>query len=460
MNLYISYRRTDAAVRAARLAESLTQRLGKGAVTWDADLLEAGADFRAQVTRAVDQADAMLVVIGPRWLQQNDATGRPRIHAADDVVQLEIAQALRLGKRVVPVLVDGASMPAPGDLPASLQSLACANPLVVYDTSWEAGVNRIVAALRSDKAASADEQFDRTGELVLRDILTGPAPSAPAPAASAPRARSRSMVLWIGAALALLAFLVCAWVLLREGPPFLSKPPVKGEVPSTVQKPIPPPSTSVTPPAMPPTKSKTIPPAIEPTAPTPTTSGPAYWMFGLVMLLLAMATALFAWSRLRAPRQVTVAGSAGAHVPKVATYAANDTFDVFVSHANEDQALAQDIVSRLEPRWRCWIAPRDIPPGVTSWAGPIVEGIARSRVFLVIISSSSIQSKEVLREVTLANEENVHLMPVRIDDTPLSTHLRYFFATVQRMDAAGWARERILADVSAGIGKLMQAPAE
>lgn len=450
MKLYVSYRRTDGAVRAARLAESLAQRLGKGTVTWDGDLLEAGADFRAQATRAVAQADAMLVVIGPRWLQRGEATDWPRIHDADDAVHQEIAQALSLGKRVVPVLVDQARMPAPGDLPEPLQALAGTQALVIHDTSWEAGVNRIVSALRPDKAASADEQFDRTGELVLRDLLTAPAPAAPRPGAHS-RSVARAVVPWILAGLALLVVLSVGWYLLR-GSQTSKLPP---QVDSSVQAP----KATPTPPIQPPVKS-TVPPPVQPPQQTPTSADYGYWLFGLVMLLLAMATALFAWSRFRTPRRVVPVTSAGAHVPRVATYAADDKFDVFVSHAQEDQALAQDIVSRLEPRWRCWIAPRDIPPGVTSWAGPIVEAIARSHVFLVIVSNSSIQSKEVLREVTLANEENLRLMPVRIDEAPLSTHLRYFFATVQRMEAIGWARERILTDVSDGIGKLMQGATE
>lgn len=449
MNLYVSCRRSDAAVRAARLAGSLAQRLGKGRVTWDADLLEAGEDFRAQVTRAVAQADAMLVVIGPRWLQLNESTGRPRIHDPDDAVRHEIAQALSRGKRVLPVLVDQAIMPAPGDLPEPLQALARTHALVIHETSWEAGVNRIVSALRSDKAVSAEEQFDRTGELVLRDILTGPAPATARPRANSPSV-ARAVVPWILAALVLLLVLSVGWYFLRGSQ--TSKLPPQSD--SSVQAP----KATPTPPIRPPSKS-TVPPA-EPPLQARTSEDYGYWFFGLVMLLLAIATAVFAWIRFRAPRGVVPGTSAGAHVPRVATYAADDKFDVFVSHAKEDQALAQDIVSRLEPRWRCWIAPRDIPPGVTSWAGPIVEAIARSHVFLVIVSDSSIQSKEVLREVTLANEENLRLMPLRIDEAPLSTHMRYFFATVQRLEVIGWARERILADVSDGIGKLMRGTTE
>lgn len=59
----------------------------------------------------------MLALIGAAW------AGGDRIHDDGDFVRLEIAQALASGKKLIPVLVDGASMPARHDLPADISDL-------------------------------------------------------------------------------------------------------------------------------------------------------------------------------------------------------------------------------------------------------------------------------------------------------------------------------------------------
>ena len=63
----------------------------------------------------------LLVVIGPRWLA---AEGKPGWRAGDpkDWVRLEIELAIKRGIRVIPVLVNGARMPSPGELPPSLRA--------------------------------------------------------------------------------------------------------------------------------------------------------------------------------------------------------------------------------------------------------------------------------------------------------------------------------------------------
>ena len=93
------------------------------------------------------------------------------------------------------------------------------------------------------------------------------------------------------------------------------------------------------------------------------------------------------------------------------------------------------MVRALELQGRsCWFAYRDIPPGVPSWAEPIVTAIAGSRLVLVLLTAHSIPSMEVMREVTLAADEKIPLLPVSLDGTPLSPGLRYFFVAGQRLE--------------------------
>lgn len=112
--------------------------------------------------------------------------------------------------------------------------------------------------------------------------------------------------------------------------------------------------------------------------------------------------------------------------------------DIFVSYSSEDRPLVERIVASIESESRrCWVAYRDIPPGVPAWAEPIVTAIASSRLVLVLLTTNSIPSIEVLREVTLAADERIPLLPVTLDRTPLSAGLRYYFVAGQRLDLSG-----------------------
>lgn len=116
---------------------------------------------------------------------------------------------------------------------------------------------------------------------------------------------------------------------------------------------------------------------------------------------------------------------------------------VFVSYADEDRPLADQVVKCLEDRGHtCWVSYRDIPPGTGSWAGPIVAAIANSALVVVIVTEFSVASKQVLREVTVADDENIPLMPACLEDISLSGDLRYFFASSQRLELAKMTREQ------------------
>lgn len=144
--VFVSYRRDDSAGFAGRLTDALEQRLGAGTVFRDVDDIQPGADFEAVIARGLDQVRAVIVVIGPGWL---DATidGRRRLDRPDDFVRREIEQALSSGKPVVPVLVGGAAMPLADALPPALRGLANRQALVLGDASWSADLARLEAVL-------------------------------------------------------------------------------------------------------------------------------------------------------------------------------------------------------------------------------------------------------------------------------------------------------------------------
>ena len=118
--VFISYRHDDSAPYAGRIHDRVADALGRENLVKDVDSF--GLDFAEAIRAAVSSCDVLLAIIGPDWL-----TISGRVHSwlndPDDSVRIEIETAFACNVRVVPVLVDGAELPAREDLPESLQPL-------------------------------------------------------------------------------------------------------------------------------------------------------------------------------------------------------------------------------------------------------------------------------------------------------------------------------------------------
>jgi Tfp pilus assembly protein PilF len=117
----------------------------------DVDSIAIGVDFTEAVIEAVSGCDILLALIGRDWSTIADSRGRRRLDNPDDFVRIEIEAALQRDIRVVPVLVDGASLPHAVDLPPSLQPLTRRQALELSHTGFRSEVARLIAA--------ADEVF-------------------------------------------------------------------------------------------------------------------------------------------------------------------------------------------------------------------------------------------------------------------------------------------------------------
>src|SRR5580700_5847049 len=100
-------------------------------------------------------------------------------------------------------------------------------------------------------------------------------------------------------------------------------------------------------------------------------------------------------------------------------------FDVFISYAHQDKAAADAACAKIEAEGiRCWIAPRDVPPGA-EWAAAIVEAIDQCRAMVLIFSSNANQSRQIHREVQRAFEREVPVVPLRIENVSPEKSLAY-----------------------------------
>jgi hypothetical protein len=153
MKVFLSYRRDDTGGRSGRLFDSLADAIGTRNVFQDVATLAPGRDFADQVAAAIAASDAVLVVIGPGWF--GAAVGQPgrRLDRPDDPVRQEVAQALASGIPVVPVLVDGATLPGEAELPSDLVALTRRQAVTLSDDSWRADVVELLRRLKGEPPA-------------------------------------------------------------------------------------------------------------------------------------------------------------------------------------------------------------------------------------------------------------------------------------------------------------------
>jgi hypothetical protein len=133
----------------------------------DVDTIEPGQDFVMAIEEAVENCNALLVVIDPDWLDARDAEDRRRLDDEHDLVRLEVVAALERGVRVVPVLVQGATMPTAQVLPEPMTVLARRNASVLTNERWDTDIEPLLAALdkivetaETESRATADQSED------------------------------------------------------------------------------------------------------------------------------------------------------------------------------------------------------------------------------------------------------------------------------------------------------------
>jgi len=111
------------------------------------------------------------------------------------------------------------------------------------------------------------------------------------------------------------------------------------------------------------------------------------------------------------------------------------THDIFISYSSIDKEAADAACSILEDNSiQCWIAPRDITPGV-AFSEAIIDAIKSSKVFILVYSSNSNNSAQVIKEVDRAVHHGLSIINLRLDNEPLSKKLEYYISDVHWMDA-------------------------
>jgi hypothetical protein len=150
LRAFVSYRRNDAFMHRsgpgepefiAQLSTALRQ-LGFSDVFVDTAEIKAGDYFEGRIHRAILNCDLFIPLIGSEWMSILETKAR---EGSPDILERELATAFALEKDVVPLLIDGARMPAANDLPETIRQLAAIDGKTVASN---APVQGLVSALQ------------------------------------------------------------------------------------------------------------------------------------------------------------------------------------------------------------------------------------------------------------------------------------------------------------------------
>lgn len=202
-NVFISYRRKDSAGYAGRLMDRLKTKLGQDLLFMDVETIPLGSNFEKVLHEEIGKCRVLLAVIGPTWCDARDENGKRRLDDQNDFVRMEISAALQRDIPVIPILLDGATMPKADQLPNDLRGLTSRNGLDVRHASFHEDMDRLVQSLKA--------QVDQSGAPRLaKTRVSGPSNRNDARGKSWPwlflRAkRSQQALAWLGGGLVVVA---------------------------------------------------------------------------------------------------------------------------------------------------------------------------------------------------------------------------------------------------------------
>ena len=171
MRTFISYRRQDAQQEAHKIYDTFADKFGGKNVFLDVDFIRPGENFRAILKECLDSCYVLLALIGPEWVGAKDNEGNRRLEDPKDYVCLEIASALSEAREVVPLLIRGARMPKPEEMPESIRELSSRQGMPIQDDNnirqliwtlrqrWKDWVNQHVRTCQEHAACEATRKL-------------------------------------------------------------------------------------------------------------------------------------------------------------------------------------------------------------------------------------------------------------------------------------------------------------
>lgn len=182
--IFISYRRSDVAGWAHALRRPLADRFGPERIFIDVDSIEPGLDFVEAIEKSLDCASVVLVLIGKRWNTDQ------RLGSSRDFVRLEVSMALERKLRLIPVLLDGAEMPEPEELPEELRPLTRRQAFQISEVHFGgdvANLTKLLSRLVETTDAPAPPSVQAPAAFQSQTSTSPPPPAPTRPPIEAPQ---------------------------------------------------------------------------------------------------------------------------------------------------------------------------------------------------------------------------------------------------------------------------------
>lgn len=131
--------------------------------------------------------------------------------------------------------------------------------------------------------------------------------------------------------------------------------------------------------------------------------------------------------------------------------------NIFISFASKDSKVALTLCQALEGRgFNCWISARDIQPG-ENFQSAIVHAIREAKIMLLVFTANSNNSEEMNKELALASQNKLMVVPLRVEDVAPNDAFAYEFATRQWIDFfADWefAIQQLSVRIEKALGQM------
>jgi len=132
------------------------------------------------------------------------------------------------------------------------------------------------------------------------------------------------------------------------------------------------------------------------------------------------------------------------------------SYQVFISHSSKDKGVAGAACAALERQGiRCWVAPRDVLPGL-EYGEAIVDAIAACQIVVLIFSRQANESPQVRREIERSVSRGKTILPFRIEDALPVGAMEYALSNTHFMDAFESPVERHLPTLCRAVAALLQ----
>jgi hypothetical protein len=146
-NIFLSYSRSDQ--RSARLLWEILRSRLHCEIFMDVvnNSIRLGTVFPDAVEQAITSSSVFILLMGKAWSSNGVLSGGRPIDDPNNWLRKEVALALEKRIRIIPVLLDGVSMPARGGLPEEISLLSHHHGIAIRDAEFDHDIEPLLETL-------------------------------------------------------------------------------------------------------------------------------------------------------------------------------------------------------------------------------------------------------------------------------------------------------------------------